>query len=75
MASILVALLFLIAYFSGIPILSSLGNIGFTINMWLAAFNLIPFGMMDGRKIFDWDPKIWFLVAIPVWIITFIRIF
>ena len=75
MANILVALVFLTAYLSAIPVLSSIGYLGFTVNMWLAAFNLIPFGMMDGRKIFDWSRKIWFLVAIPVWVITFIRVF
>jgi Zn-dependent protease len=38
--------------------------------MWLAAFNLIPFGMFDGQKIFTWNSRIWAVVAIPVWIIT-----
>jgi Zn-dependent protease len=30
-------------------------------NAWIALFNLIPFGMLDGFKIFLWDKKIWAL--------------
>ncbi|MBD3263252.1 site-2 protease family protein [Candidatus Woesearchaeota archaeon] len=29
------------------------------INIWLAIFNLIPFGMLDGFKIFRWNKLIW----------------
>jgi Zn-dependent protease len=48
-----------------------IGNIGFTINLWLAAFNLIPFGMMDGYKVFRWNPMIWAITAIPIWLTLF----
>lgn len=30
-----------------------IGSYGHTINTWLALFNLIPFGPLDGRKILD----------------------
>jgi Zn-dependent protease len=52
-------------------LLGSIGSIGFAVNFWLAAFNLIPFGMMDGRKVFAWSPIIWALVAIPTWLAIF----
>ena len=29
------------------------------INGWLAIFNLLPFGMLDGEKLFKLDRKIW----------------
>ncbi len=32
---------------------------GFSINIWLGMFNLIPFGPLDGRKIFDWNKGVW----------------
>lgn len=40
-------------------------SLGARINIWLAIFNLIPFGPLDGAKIFNWDRRIW-LVAIIV---------
>ena len=32
---------------------------GIIINIWLALFNLIPFYVLDGAKIFAWDRRIW----------------
>ena len=29
------------------------------LNGFMAVFNLIPFGIFDGFKIFSWDKKIW----------------
>jgi len=31
-------------------------------NSWIAAFNMIPFGVFDGFKIFNWKRKVWALV-------------
>jgi Zn-dependent protease len=28
-------------------------------NGWIATFNLIPFGPLDGRKVYRWRPMIW----------------
>ena len=42
------------------------------VNIFLAVFNLIPLGPLDGKKVFQWDLKIWGLLlalAIIVWII------
>jgi len=30
-------------------------------NSWIAFFNLIPFGVLDGFKIFNWNKKVWVL--------------
>jgi len=46
-------------------------SLGARINTWLALFNLIPFGPLDGAKIISWDKKIW-LVAIIITIGLFI---
>ena len=41
------------------PLGSSLFNVGFSINLWLGLFNMIPFGNFDGLKIFDWNRIVW----------------
>jgi len=37
---------------------------GIFINFWIAAFNLIPFGPLDGKKIFMWNPFVWLITMI-----------
>jgi len=32
---------------------------GFSINIWLGVFNLIPFGPLDGKKVFYWNKLVW----------------
>jgi Zn-dependent protease len=36
--------------------------LGAFFNAWIALFSLIPFGILDGFKIFSWDKKVWALV-------------
>ncbi|MGB9979768.1 site-2 protease family protein [Methanobacterium sp.] len=58
--NIILAILFLMA----IPIASQYGLLsvailGATINSFLAVFNLIPLVVLDGAKVFRWNPLIW----------------
>lgn len=32
---------------------------GASFNAWIAMFNLLPFGVLDGQKIFDWNKIAW----------------
>jgi Zn-dependent protease len=32
---------------------------GASFNGWIAMFNLIPLGVLDGQKIFDWNKPVW----------------
>jgi Zn-dependent protease len=32
---------------------------GASFNAWIALFNLLPFGVLDGQKIFDWNKLVW----------------
>ncbi len=45
------------------------------INAFLAAFNLIPFGIMDGLKVFRWNKVFWaiaFVAAIALTAYTYV---
>jgi Zn-dependent protease len=54
--NILLSIIFLILNFVHPALLFTLGA---RINTWLALFNLIPFGPLDGLKIFRWDKRAW----------------
>ncbi len=54
---------------------ASLRQLGFSINLWLAAFNMLPFGGLDGQKVLTWSKILWVVVAIPIWAAVAIFIF
>jgi len=46
-------------------------------NAWIALFNLIPFAILDGQKIFTWDKKIWTLafgISIALTVFSYLRL-
>ena len=36
-----------------------IGDFGVMINAWLAAFNMIPVSVLDGKKVFAWDRRVY----------------
>ncbi len=42
------------------------------INVFLAGFNMIPFGPLDGAKVWKYNPVLWGIVVIPVIIMFFL---
>lgn len=46
-------------------IASRAGSFGLMINLTLAAFNLLPFGPLDGKKVFESNRIVWLIVGLP----------
>ncbi|MFB6107518.1 MAG: metalloprotease [Haloplanus sp.] len=65
----LLALLFVPVYLAGLlggsPLVSLLGGRGVAINLFLAAFNLLPIGSLDGRTVLDWSAVAFALAFLP----------
>lgn len=58
--NIILAVTFLILWFFSIPH-NIIFAIGAFINSYIALFNLIPFGILDGFKIYRWNKLIWLI--------------
>ena len=67
MTNIALAAAFFIVLLLGTPdgIAARAANFGLIINLTLAAFNLLPFGPLDGKKIFESNRIVWFIVGLP----------
>lgn len=39
---------------------------GGQINFFLALFNMIPLGPLDGKKVFDWNKPVWAVLFLPL---------
>ena len=59
---------------SSMIVITEFVQISISINAWLAFFNLLPFGPLDGVKIMQWSQKTWFgLVLIAGFFIFFLQ--
>lgn len=58
LATALLSAALLLPQYDGV---STLFAFGAAFNAWIALFNLIPFGILDGYKIFRWNKKNWAL--------------
>lgn len=68
----LAATFFILTGFGGT--LSLVGWQGCRVNLWLAAFNMLPFNPMDGRKVLSWSKGVWAGITIPLWIMMFLLV-
>ena len=61
--NLVLAAVFLPVYFGGIGLnlglLILLGQLGIIVNLFLAAFNLVPFGPLDGKTVIAWSKPVW----------------
>jgi Zn-dependent protease len=64
LVNILISSVFLFIWFISSGIVAQVSFFIAYINAFLAMFNLIPFGPLDGWKIFSWKKEIWGLLLI-----------
>ncbi|MFC6963741.1 metalloprotease [Halocatena marina] len=73
----LAAVFFPLVLFSPDGILQQAGQLGVSVNLLLAGFNMIPFGPLDGRKVLSWSIIVFsvvFLVSVglAIWAALFV---
>lgn len=54
------------------PILGGIANYGAMINGWLAFFNMIPIGVLDGAKVLRWNRAVFAVVMTLALVFAFI---
>ncbi|MBC8500431.1 MAG: metalloprotease [Nanoarchaeota archaeon] len=69
--SLLFVPLFLLATMLNIGLLLELASYGIWINAFLAFFNMLPFFVLDGKKVMMWSREAYFAVVIPALIVMF----
>ena len=83
LTNIALAVIFFVSiqFVSFSPILALVCSLGFTINSFLAFFNLLPIGILDGAKVLKWNPVIWvattgiaFIMMVYPYIISYMRL-
>jgi Zn-dependent protease len=74
LTNVLVALIFLPFMLFGQSLgifFGALGSEGVFINVFLALFNLLPWGPLDGAKVFRWGKPQWAVVFIPLAVVFY----
>jgi Zn-dependent protease len=78
-ANIALALVFLpillVGWLLGLELVSLVGSRGLAINLFLAAFNMIPFGSLDGRTVLDWNTPVFVAVFVPSLLVALFVVF
>ena len=45
-------------------IITIIGMIGLQVNAMIAAFNMLPVSVLDGRKVFDWNIAVFVILIV-----------
>lgn len=69
------AALFLPLYLFGPGIVERIGQLGLFINLFLAAFNMVPYGPLDGKSVWRWNKGIFALVFVPSLLLALYALF
>ena len=70
----LLAVVFLLVFFLGVLVgsdfLALAGSRGLTINLFLATFNMLPFGPLDGKTVLSWSKTVFAGFFVPSLLLT-----
>lgn len=75
--NLVLAVVFVPVFFIGSSIggiIGQIGAYGLVINLFLAAFNMIPYGPLDGKTVLTWSKLIWAAVFVPSVIATLLAL-
>jgi Zn-dependent protease len=61
---------FLIGTTVGAEFLALVGSRGLIINLFLAAFNMLPFGPLDGKTVLGWSKSVFVAFFVPATLLT-----
>lgn len=65
--NILLSGVFLVLLFAGgDQLLIAIGSVGFSVNLILATFNMLPIMPLDGAKVFRWSKGLWIAIFGPL---------
>ena len=67
--------IYVVGLLLGSPLFTLIGGRGVAINLFLAAFNLVPFGALDGRTVLDWSKGVFVLTFVPAAVLTVLVVF
>ena len=73
--NVVIAVVFLLVGNVGPGIVGTIGMVGFQVNLFLAAFNMLPVMPLDGAKVFHWNKVIWAAVFVPLALIIGVTFF
>ena len=66
LTNVVIASIFLLVGLAATGIVGAIGMVGFQVNLFLAAFNMLPVMPLDGAKVFHWNKIIWIVVFVPL---------
>jgi len=74
--NLVLAVVFVPIYAGGVGLnvglLATLGQLGIIVNLFLAAFNLVPFGPLDGKTVIAWSKPVWLAAFAGSVVLTFV---
>lgn len=74
LAAVFVPVIF-VGVLGGSDLLATVGGRGLGVNLFLAAFNMIPFGSLDGRTVLDWSAVAFAAVFVPSALLVYVVVF